>query len=118
MSLNIPPGLIRFCLEHGDNPEAAVNPNRDPRDYEWLREALGNLESDYDKMKKIVSKLTELEGKEDEASIGRTIVSLEELQYYIEDIDNANELHKMGGLALIIRLVAQRLLFSCCFVPI
>lgn len=107
MSLNIPPGLIRFCLQHGDNPEAAVNPNRDPRDYEWLREALGNLENDYDKMKKIVSKLTELEGKEDEASIGRMTVSLEELQYYIEDIDNANELNKMGGLALILRLLSN-----------
>lgn len=108
-NLNIPPGLLNFCLKHGWDPEASVNKNRDPRDYEWLREALGNLESEVDKMKKIVDQIKELQ-QEHELQNEKTnilLVLLEELQYFVEDLDNANELHKIGGLEPILNLLSQ-----------
>ncbi len=78
--------MLKFCLEHSDGSSLAEGkvPNRDPADYQWLKEALNNLESDADRMKKLV----ELLSKED-SSLDDKANYLEELQYLVEDIDNA-----------------------------
>jgi hypothetical protein len=47
-------GLLKFCLEHSDDPGSLVNSQvdntRDPKDYEFLLAALNNLESDMAKV--------------------------------------------------------------------
>lgn len=98
----IPLGLLRFCLQHGDDLNTSNLPQRDPKDYEWLKEALGGLENDVDVMKKLIAKLQEPETMEEQRR-----VLMKELQYLVEDIDNANELHKIGGLELVIRFLKE-----------
>lgn len=47
-------GLLKFCLEHSDDPQSIVNSqidyNRDPKDYEFLLAALADLESELEKV--------------------------------------------------------------------
>lgn len=47
-------GLLKFCLEHSDDPQSIVNSqvdyNRDPKDYEFLIAALADLESELEKV--------------------------------------------------------------------
>lgn len=87
---NLPLGLLRFCIEHSDDPSQIANTDmtrfhRDPADYEWLAAALGNLESDTDKLKKLVATIQNPSTTEDQV-----IYSLEGIQYYVEDLDVAN----------------------------
>ncbi len=88
-------GLLKFCLEHsgGSSLEEGKVPNRDPADYQWLKEALNNLESDADRMKKLMELLT----KED-SSLEDKANYLEELQYLVEDIDNAKGKNRLSML--------------------
>eukprot|EP01112_Ceratiomyxa_fruticulosa_P022653 TRINITY_DN8377_c0_g1_i1.p1 TRINITY_DN8377_c0_g1~~TRINITY_DN8377_c0_g1_i1.p1 ORF type:complete len:384 (-),score=87.10 TRINITY_DN8377_c0_g1_i1:3-1031(-) len=121
-------GLLKFCLEHTDSPNLVDNPlpNRDPADYEWLKKALQNLESDTTRMKNLLGIIkgnqdepkkegeqskSQNEGKEgqSEGPTSNKQVSdevrrhaLEELQFYVEDIDNANDLVKIGGIPVLL----------------
>jgi len=95
-------GLLRFCLEHSDGPSTNVEstiPQRDPEDYKWLREALNNLETDADRMKKLVE-MIKLDN-----SVQAKVAALEELEYLVEDLDNANDLHKLNGYEAVLTLV-------------
>lgn len=88
------PALIRFCLEHSDgHVEDRPIPQRDPQAYVWLREALDNLESDVDRMKKLVEICKNPQSTPDEIK-----AALEQLQFYVEDLDNANDLNKIDGI--------------------
>jgi hypothetical protein len=87
---SIDAGLLRFCLKHSDggNLTETQLPQRDEADYAWLRAALNDLQTDVDRMKKLVEML-----RSPESSITDKATALEELQYLIEDIDNANGTH-------------------------
>jgi len=80
-------GLLKFCLEHTDDPQSIVNSqvdlNRDPKDYEFLLNALADLESELDKATKLLSRLRET--KIDD--IFEIKACLEGLQYFCEDLD-------------------------------
>jgi hypothetical protein len=76
--------LLRFALQHTDSPNLADTQVR-PEDYEWLREAMANFETDTQKMKKLL----ELVKKEDGVSEEHKQAALEELQLLVEDLDNA-----------------------------
>jgi len=91
---NLDAGLLRFCLEHSDGGALVDNnvPQRDPNDYQWLREALNGLQTDVDRMKKLSAMISNPEGSQADK-----VASLEELQYLVEDIDNAQDLHKING---------------------
>jgi hypothetical protein len=84
---SIDAGLLRFCLEHSDggNLTETQLPQRDEADYKWLRAALNDLQTDADRMKKLVEMLKSSESSETDKT-----TALEELQYLIEDLDNAN----------------------------
>jgi hypothetical protein len=47
-------GLLKFCLEHSDDPQSITNSkideNRDAKDYEFLLAALNDLESELQKV--------------------------------------------------------------------
>jgi hsp70-interacting protein len=102
---SIDAGLLRFCLEHSDggNLTETQLPQRDEADYAWLRAALNDLQTDVDRMKKLVEML-----RSPESSITDKATALEELQYLIEDIDNANDLHKIGGFEPVLALVNDK----------
>jgi len=97
--MNVNAALLKFCIEHSDAPNLKETkpPNRDPADYKWLREALDNLETDAEKMKKLLKIITD-----PQSDRNKIIYSMEELQFYIEDLDNANDLDKIGGIVPII----------------
>lgn len=86
---SLPLGLLRFCIEHSDDPVGMVHgekklPDRDPADYKWLMEALDNLEDDAAKARKLLATLKNPASTEEEKKF-----ALEGIQYYVEDIDVA-----------------------------
>jgi len=80
-------GLLKFCLEHSDDPQSIVNSkvdaNRDPKDYEFLMAALADLESELEKATKLLSRLREAQPDD----IFEIKACLEGLQYFCEDLD-------------------------------
>jgi len=84
--------LLRFCLEHNDSPNLQDRPlvQRDPKDYEWLRKVMESIPTPAKQMQKC------LEVLRDEEELDCKLAALEELQDLVEDIDNANDLAKMG----------------------
>ncbi|KAN0015051.1 hypothetical protein ACTFIU_001373 [Dictyostelium citrinum] len=111
---DIGPGLLKFCLTHSDSPnlkETVLPEGRDPKDYDWLKQAFDNLEDDAKKMKKLLEVFDE--SKEENQQLSKQdreskyITSLETLQFYIEDIDNAGDFIKIGGIPVLIKLLGQ-----------
>eukprot|EP01127_Copromyxa_protea_P014566 TRINITY_DN4091_c0_g1_i1.p1 TRINITY_DN4091_c0_g1~~TRINITY_DN4091_c0_g1_i1.p1 ORF type:complete len:289 (+),score=69.69 TRINITY_DN4091_c0_g1_i1:60-926(+) len=100
----LPLSLLRFCIEHSDDPSQIANVDisrfdRDPKDYEWLMAALGDLETDSTKAMRLVEKIqTGLSDNDLEAA-------LEALQYLVEDIDVANTLSKKKVLHVLVDLL-------------
>eukprot|EP01126_Amoeba_proteus_P023070 TRINITY_DN2322_c0_g1_i8.p1 TRINITY_DN2322_c0_g1~~TRINITY_DN2322_c0_g1_i8.p1 ORF type:complete len:201 (+),score=28.88 TRINITY_DN2322_c0_g1_i8:177-779(+) len=103
----LPLGLLRFCIEHTDDPTQITNTDmsrfeRDPADYVWLEKALNGLQNDAEKMKKLVQTLTE-PGRLD----NEIIYALEGIQYFVEDFDLANDLHKVKGFEPVVSLLTH-----------
>jgi CHASE3 domain sensor protein len=95
-------GLLKFCLEHSDGNVGDTNLEnyqRDSEDYKWLMEALNNLESDSQRMKKLVDSLNS------NITVQEMKFALEGIQYFVEDLDLANDLIKVNGLSTIVRLI-------------
>ena len=80
-------GLLRFCLEHSDYKEGTATgiPERDPADYDFLKAAFKSMEDDVAKMRRCIGVIQKPEAGESDK-----IAALEELQFLVEDIDNAN----------------------------
>eukprot|EP01132_Coremiostelium_polycephalum_P007547 gene7547-9279_t len=99
-------GLLKFCLTHTDSPnlkETVLPADRDPKDYDWLRQAFDNLEDDAKRMKKIL----ELIEKPD-VTTEQIITSLEKLVFFIEDLDNSGDFIKIGGLPVLVKLIENK----------
>lgn len=97
--------LLRFALTHQDSGPLEDKPlTRDPKDYEWLQTAIKSIESDFDRMSRLVKVLNDSEDDSKTIKDSEVAFSLEELQYLIEDIDNANDFCKIeNGLTLVLR---------------
>lgn len=96
--------LLRFALQHSDSPDAAGDTKVRPEDYEWLREAIKSYETDAQKMQKLL----ELAKKENvDVSEEQRRAALEELQYYVEDLDNATDFTKIGGLPITLQQIKE-----------
>jgi len=93
-------GLLRFCLEHSDGTGLSAIPNRDRKDYEWLKEALGTIETNFQRMKRLIGIVNDENVTED-----CKIIALEQLQEIIEDIDDANDFLKLEGISSMIKLL-------------
>jgi len=97
-------GLLKFCLQHSDGNVGQTDMSqyqRDPEDIKWLMEALNNLENDSQKMKKLVDKLN------GNLTTQETKYALEGIQYFVEDLDLANDLIKVNGLPTIVKLISH-----------
>jgi len=97
---NVDIGLLRFCLKHGDGTKDSTPLQRDPKDYEWLRAAMNDLESDAQKMKKCLEMI-----QQEGVSSEQKLFLLEELQYNVEDEYHANDFCKIGGLPILLQLL-------------
>lgn len=89
-ALNTQVALLCYYQPFSDDPSQIANTDmsrfeRDPEDYVWLQEALGGLESDIDKVRKLIKTLEEPETTDDQR-----LYALEGIQYYVEDLDVAN----------------------------
>eukprot|EP01111_Echinosteliopsis_oligospora_P014383 TRINITY_DN5402_c0_g1_i3.p1 TRINITY_DN5402_c0_g1~~TRINITY_DN5402_c0_g1_i3.p1 ORF type:complete len:235 (-),score=57.64 TRINITY_DN5402_c0_g1_i3:282-899(-) len=91
--MNADLALLRFALQHSDSPDLSNSPAPKPEDIEWLKKVMADMETDAQKMKKILSILSD----EKTITLDRKLASLEELQYFVEDIDNSIDFVKMGG---------------------
>ena len=82
--------LLKFCLEANDAPNLhETRLERDPEDYVWLRKVMESLPSVAKQMKQCIKILLDTV-EEDKIS------ALEMLQDLVEDVDNANDLAKIG----------------------
>jgi hypothetical protein len=78
--------LLKFCLQADDGPHNSSTlppPPRDPKDIAWLREALNATEDAATRLKKCVECLVE-------AVPAGKVSALEEILFYVEDLDIAN----------------------------
>lgn len=98
-------GLLKFCLEHMDDPgdlaDAKPKPDRDPKDYEFLLNALGDLETETLKAIKLLNKLKETK------DIFEIKAYLEGLQYFCEDLDVSQGILKVKGLETIMEYISH-----------
>ncbi len=101
-------GLLQFCLMHSDgNVVDNPLPQRDPRDYEWLRKVFSNLESDFDRLRKAMEVVNERESKGGNNNEGKVNAALEEILFFLEDIDVASDFYKVRGVELTIELLHE-----------
>jgi hypothetical protein len=83
--------LLRFCLQHKDSPNLQETKiERDPKDYEWLKNVFNSLPSVAKQIAKCVDTIA---NDTDETN---KILALEELLDMVDDIDIANDLAKAG----------------------
>jgi hsp70-interacting protein len=92
------PGLLKFCLEATRSEDAVGDPDRvldtmDDERKKWLEEALSGMSVDVieqltNGMKMLLSDTADLEQKEE---------TLDCLEDWLGNIDNANNFHKIGG---------------------
>lgn len=85
--------LLRFALQHTDSPNLQDTQVR-AEDYEWLREAVKNYETDTQKIKRMLELV-----KKDDVSEEQKHATLEELQLLVEDLDNATGTHHLTSCA-------------------
>lgn len=90
--------LLRFALQHTDSPNVAETKVK-PEDYEWLREAIKSYETDAQKMKKLLE-IVKKEGLDMTEEQKRA--ALEELQFFVEDLDNASGVFSIHYLYLLL----------------
>jgi len=102
-------GLLKFCLEHSDDPQSIVNSqidyNRDPKDYEFLLTALADLESELEKATKLLTRLKDAQADD----IFEIKACLEGLQYFCEDLDVSGGIIKESrkGMELIMTFISH-----------
>jgi len=97
--------LLRMSIglqgRNGDQPAAEPVQEMDPERKEWLKDAMANvLKNPVDDMKVALKQITESEASED-----AKVQALESLVGFVEQIDLARDLHKIGGLATVIALL-------------
>lgn len=79
-----------------------VPPDRQPQDYQWLREAMASVESPERQVKRLLNTM-EKDGVEDEAYAA----GLEELSDLVEDINWATEFTLMNGPARVLKVLEE-----------
>eukprot|EP01065_Artemidia_motanka_P032659 TRINITY_DN39650_c0_g1_i1.p1 TRINITY_DN39650_c0_g1~~TRINITY_DN39650_c0_g1_i1.p1 ORF type:complete len:302 (+),score=102.89 TRINITY_DN39650_c0_g1_i1:88-993(+) len=97
--------IFEFCMRHSDDPSKRTEgiPDRDKADYDWLKEALASIKTDGERME--ASMQIVKESRDSQA----VVCALEEIQYFVEDLDNALDFLKttkggIGGGKDILRL--------------
>jgi seryl-tRNA synthetase len=96
-------GLLRFCIQHSDFTavtDPSKLPQRPQEDYDWLQSALENFESDIEKIKKLLEVL-----RNTESTKGQLLSAFEELEFLVEDLDNAQTLVKQNGVQVVVDLL-------------
>lgn len=102
------PGLLKFCMEATateDAPAPSSVEAMDPERRKWLEEALKNMTVD------IVKELTECikalndpcvkDPDSSEESLSRVIAALDCVSDFVDNIDMANNFHKLGGFQML-----------------
>jgi len=96
-------GILKFCLDvNSDDPitlHSRTNDNRDPKDYEFLLAAMQNLESDFEKASKLLTKLKETQNNFEIKAC------FEGLQYFCEDLDVSQGIIKLKGIELVVSFI-------------
>lgn len=107
-NLNAWKALLDFSTRH---TEPEPNPDIKPiskEDAAFLKEALASVAVDQvDRMKELTKDLDFDESAADAAVIARKEAALEELADWVDDINNANDLKSIGGLAVLMHHLAS-----------
>lgn len=106
-------GVMQFALNHSDDPtnsssSAFQEMSKERR--EWLQEALSSIAEDTDvkrmmKYLQILEKPCDTNNADDD--LGEKEDAFEELSMIVEDLDNANDFHKIGGYQVMIKCLSS-----------
>eukprot|EP00161_Ancyromonas_sigmoides_P021760 TRINITY_DN64_c0_g1_i2.p2 TRINITY_DN64_c0_g1~~TRINITY_DN64_c0_g1_i2.p2 ORF type:complete len:392 (+),score=199.95 TRINITY_DN64_c0_g1_i2:1960-3135(+) len=100
----IPPGLVRFCLEHTDSAELSNNPpSLSAEDADFLQKAFSVIEDDPKRLKRHLAVAASAT-----ASAEEVIEACEEIRELVEQIDNACDLAPLGGWPVLVSLLGGR----------
>eukprot|EP01064_Diplonema_japonicum_P030122 TRINITY_DN502_c5_g2_i1.p1 TRINITY_DN502_c5_g2~~TRINITY_DN502_c5_g2_i1.p1 ORF type:complete len:302 (+),score=79.82 TRINITY_DN502_c5_g2_i1:50-907(+) len=97
--------IFEFCMRHSDDPSGKAEgiPERDPAEYEWLRQALAEIKSDYERMENCMGILNN-----DVKDVDAKEIAMEEVLYFVEDLDNAVDfVKKMKSGKTMLKLIAD-----------
>eukprot|EP00756_Hemistasia_phaeocysticola_P005911 Hpha_TRINITY_DN13567_c1_g1::TRINITY_DN13567_c1_g1_i1::g.111761::m.111761/K09562/HSPBP1; hsp70-interacting protein len=112
-AMGINNAIFEFCMKHSDDPQNRTEgiPERDASDYDWLKGALAQIKTDGERMETALKIVRESEDN------GAVVCALEEILYFVEDLDNAIDFFKvskgknepgMNASADILRLTERR----------
>nr|UST29469.1 hsp70 [Haliclona caerulea] len=96
--------LLKMSAEEaGGMGEPSVFEEMDPERREWLKEAIASFSEDtfVKRMMSCLDTLAKQTDDEDEEAIASKESALEELESMVDIIDNANDLHKIGGFPVV-----------------
>eukprot|EP00002_Diphylleia_rotans_P040428 TRINITY_DN9574_c0_g1_i1.p1 TRINITY_DN9574_c0_g1~~TRINITY_DN9574_c0_g1_i1.p1 ORF type:complete len:325 (-),score=71.29 TRINITY_DN9574_c0_g1_i1:384-1358(-) len=102
--------LLRWSTNHHDGTSPSAQNVMDPERRRFLENVMKSMTINIpSRMKEILEflKKEEVEGEDLEKLIDDKIEQLQELAEYVESIDFAQDLHKMGGLELIIKMLSH-----------
>lgn len=93
--------LLRMSIGLQNEPKREEEPKEmDPERREWLKEAMSNLlKSPIDDMKAAIKTIKETESEDDKVGAVDSLVG------FVEQVDLARDLHKIGGLSLMVSLL-------------
>mmetsp|Transcript_9289 Transcript_9289/g.23653 ORF Transcript_9289/g.23653 Transcript_9289/m.23653 type:complete len:330 (+) Transcript_9289:97-1086(+) len=109
MDMNKYLGILRWSLNYTDNVQPSKFEAMDPETRKWLKEALESQVVDpADQMKSLI-KVLQIQRGEPETEgpefVDNKVDALEALQDWVEQIDWAADLHKLGGFKTVIELM-------------
>lgn len=116
MELNKYLGLLKWSLNYTDGTQPTELSEMDEERRKWLKEAMeaGTVDP-ADQMKALISvlqverpnKQDAVEKKYEAEFVDNKVTSLEHLQEWVESIDWATDLHKLGGFETVIKLCSD-----------
>ena len=102
------PGLLKWSIANGDSDVLTSSEFKkmDPERQRWLEEALKEMSVDQIAIMKNCAEVLGISDPTDVAEAAevaeRKVRALEELEALIEDLDNARDLHLVGGFAPVV----------------
>ncbi|XP_068672206.1 hsp70-binding protein 1-like [Montipora foliosa] len=104
-------GLLRFAVDHSDDPQgdtSSVLQEMSEERRKWLQEALASVTEDTF-VKRMMEHLQTLDkpDSDDEDELVKKEDAFEDLQEIVDNIDNANDFHKIGGFKVMLKCLSS-----------
>lgn len=109
MDMNKYLGILRWSLQYNDGTSGSDAKPMDPERVKWLQEAMASQMVDpVDQLKELIKVLDVPYGEENKESYSANIVeTLEYVKQWVENLDWASDLYKIGGYKSVVHLLSS-----------